>query len=299
VTVNYLDKQSLVKSLRGTDVLLSFIIAHTDEGNVVQKNLIHACIEAGVKRFAPSEWGMYVILSSAPPIIDQSPYSPSNSANDSGFTMYKAKDEVAAYLADLNKDKTVLEYCLFQPSCYMDYYAHPHSLATHLITWPFFIDYPNRRAIVLDSGDQPIVLTAIRDVAAVVARALDYPGPWPPVGGIRGCATTINELVRLGESIRGGPFAVERVRGEDVERGVLRTSWVPLFSHPAIAREEQVRFSKSFVEMFLVAIKRGAWDVGGQWNELLPELRFMGVEEYMREAWRGREGDDRLTIFQT
>jgi hypothetical protein len=36
--------------------VLSFIHVQSDPGNINQKNLIKAAIEAGVKRFAPSEW---------------------------------------------------------------------------------------------------------------------------------------------------------------------------------------------------------------------------------------------------
>ncbi|KAF2490824.1 NmrA-like family protein-like protein [Lophium mytilinum] len=269
VTADYTSRPSLLSTLRGQDVVLSFLVVHQDEDSIVQKNLIHACIEAGVKRFAPSEWGV---------------------SNGSGIPPYAHKDEIAAYLAEINKEKKVLEYCLFQPSLFMDYFAHPHALATHLYTWPFFVDYQHRRAMRLDAGTQPIVLTAIRDVAAVVALALDYPGEWPTVGGIRGSQTSINELIKLGEEIRGGKFAVEEVSGEDVENGVLKTSWVPWMDHPVVpVAERSEAYSRAFTVMFLVGIKRGAWDVGGQWNERLPEYRFKGAEEYLREAWKGKK----------
>jgi hypothetical protein len=39
---------------------LSFIQLLADPENMAQKNLIDAAIVAGVKRFAPSEWGRYV-----------------------------------------------------------------------------------------------------------------------------------------------------------------------------------------------------------------------------------------------
>ncbi|KAF2809422.1 NmrA-like family protein-like protein, partial [Mytilinidion resinicola] len=267
VTADYTSRPSLVSTLRGQDVVLSFLVVHQDEDNIAQKNLIHACIEAGVKRFAPSEWGV---------------------SNGGGIPPYAHKDEIAEYLAEINKDKKVLEYCLFQPSLFMDYFAHPYSLATHLHTWPLLIDLHRRRAIRLDDGAQPIVLTAIRDVAAVVALALDDPREWPRVGGIRGSATTLNELIALGEEIRGEKFAVEEVSGEDVERGELKTNWVPRMDHPVIPVEERTeQFSRDFVVMFLVGIGRGVWDVGGQWNERLPAYRFKGVEEYLREAWDG------------
>lgn len=56
--VDYNDKADLVEKLRGIDVVMSFLVVHLDESNMVQRNLIDASIEAGVKRFAPSEWGV-------------------------------------------------------------------------------------------------------------------------------------------------------------------------------------------------------------------------------------------------
>jgi saccharopine dehydrogenase-like NADP-dependent oxidoreductase len=60
--VDYSDRGSLTETLKGFDVCLSFMVVHLDKDCVAQKNLIHACIDAGVQRFAPSEWGMYVSL---------------------------------------------------------------------------------------------------------------------------------------------------------------------------------------------------------------------------------------------
>lgn len=55
--VNYDDKPDLAEALRGVHTVLSFIQLLSDPENNSQKNLIDASILAGVKRFAPSEWG--------------------------------------------------------------------------------------------------------------------------------------------------------------------------------------------------------------------------------------------------
>lgn len=55
--VDYDDKNSLVEALRGTHTLLSFVQILSDPDQKSQKNLIDAAIAAGVKRFAPSEYG--------------------------------------------------------------------------------------------------------------------------------------------------------------------------------------------------------------------------------------------------
>lgn len=62
VKVDYLDKQQLTQVLRGMHTVLSFITVVKDLGNRAQINLIDACVEVGVKRFAPSEWALYVVM---------------------------------------------------------------------------------------------------------------------------------------------------------------------------------------------------------------------------------------------
>lgn len=265
--VDYHDLETLTADLAGFDVCLSFLIVHLDIDNVVQRNLIHACKAAGVRRFAPAEWGI---------------------RNNSGVPPYENKDFIANYLAELNRNDKVLEYSLFQPSIFLDYFAHPHPLSPGLITWPFFIDFENRKAIVLDKGDQPIVLTAIADDSEILARALDDERPWPARGGIQGCKTSINELLALGKAIRGGEWSVEHVSGADIRKGVLNTNWVPQMSHPVIPSEDRAQWSKDFVIMFFMGILNGAWDVSGEWNERFPEYEFTGAEEYLRKAWEGK-----------
>ncbi|KAJ8116827.1 hypothetical protein OPT61_g1832 [Boeremia exigua] len=265
--VDYADVEALTTDLAGFDVCLSFLIVHLDVDNLVQRNLIHACKAAGVRRFAPAEWGI---------------------KNESGVPPYANKDFIARYLAELNSNDQVLEYCLFQPSIFLDYFAHPYSMSPELITWPFFIDFETRRAIVLDDGNQPIVLTAIADDSEILARALEDERPWPAVGGVRGCRTSINELLALGKKIRGSEWSVEYVKGEDVRKGVLNTEWVPQMTYPRIPSNDRAQWSKDFVLMFFVGILNGAWDVSAEWNERFPDYEFTSAEAYLTKAWEGR-----------
>ncbi|KAL1604028.1 hypothetical protein SLS60_005620 [Paraconiothyrium brasiliense] len=55
--VDYNDKDNLVNALRGVHTVLSFIQVLLDVDQQSQKNLIDAAVLAGVKRFAPSEYG--------------------------------------------------------------------------------------------------------------------------------------------------------------------------------------------------------------------------------------------------
>jgi uncharacterized protein YbjT (DUF2867 family) len=56
-TVDYDKKNQLIEALQGVHTVLSFTQPLADPENTAQKNLIDAAIVAGVKRFAPSQWG--------------------------------------------------------------------------------------------------------------------------------------------------------------------------------------------------------------------------------------------------
>jgi hypothetical protein len=56
-TVDYGNKNDIAEALKGIHTVLSFINQWVDHGNKAQKSLIDASITAGVKRFAPSEYG--------------------------------------------------------------------------------------------------------------------------------------------------------------------------------------------------------------------------------------------------
>lgn len=71
-------------------------------------------------------------------------------------------------------------------------------------TFEFQFDFQNRRAIVPDvSNEIKITLTTVQDLAAVVVQAVEYEGEWPVSGGVKGCEVSFEELIRLGEEIRG------------------------------------------------------------------------------------------------
>ena len=62
IQVDYESKTSLKKAFSDIDTVLSFL-AIPDPSSMIrlQKNMIDAAIEAGVRRFSPSEWGRCVI----------------------------------------------------------------------------------------------------------------------------------------------------------------------------------------------------------------------------------------------
>lgn len=51
--------------------------------------------------------------------------------------------------------------------------------------------------------DAIMTLTTVADLANIIARAVDYEGEWPEIGGIRGNRITFAEVVEIGSKVRG------------------------------------------------------------------------------------------------
>lgn len=60
IQATFKDKHELVRLFKGVEVVLNFILVNSDPENTVGKLVIDAAVEAGVKRFAPSEYTMSV-----------------------------------------------------------------------------------------------------------------------------------------------------------------------------------------------------------------------------------------------
>lgn len=86
----------------------------------------------------------------------------------------------------------------------MNYLTHPYKSMEHVGPLEFPVDFNNRRALTVDDNDVGrLSLITVHDLANVVARAVEFDGEWPIVGGIKGTEITMGQLIALGEKIRG------------------------------------------------------------------------------------------------
>ncbi|KAI1199446.1 hypothetical protein F5X97DRAFT_121099 [Nemania serpens] len=267
-TVDYHDKGMLIEALRGTHTVLSFIQLLSDTNQEAQRNLIDAAISAGVKRFAPSEYG---------------------SRGIEDMAWWEGKQKVREYLREVNEKQTVIEYTLFQPGLFLDYLAFPYKTSKHLDPLQTVFDFENRRAIVVDGHEEAFMtLTSVADTAAVIARAVGFDGKWPAVGGIRGNRVTISQILEIGTRVRARQFAVEKVRAEDLEAGELKTTWSLEAIHKAVSDDKAQALLKMVCIGTLLSSSKGAWDSSDEMNQLFPEYKFMSIEEFLSRAWKGR-----------
>ncbi|KAH7418612.1 hypothetical protein BKA64DRAFT_739035 [Cadophora sp. MPI-SDFR-AT-0126] len=268
-SVDYQDKDRLIDVLQGTHTVLSFINQSVDHENASQKALIDASIAAGVKRFAPSEYGCI---------------------GKEDLPFWAGKIDVQRYLEHVNKNEKVLEYTLFQPGMFLDYLASPHKTAKYVTPLDTFFDFQNRRAIVVEGHEDAFMcFTTVADIAKVVAEAVDL-AEWPKVGGIRGNRVSISHVLEIAQRIRG-PFTVEKVKLEDLEAGKLKASWTLGKKHPSFSDDQAAQLEavlKTVLIGTLLSSAKGAWEVSDEFNRLLPDFNFTEIEGFLSDAWEGK-----------
>ncbi|KAL4755707.1 uncharacterized protein BDW70DRAFT_168149 [Aspergillus foveolatus] len=269
IKTDYAETEQLADILKGVHTVLSFVIEQDGVTSPVQRRLIDASIAAGVKRFAPSEWA---------------------SSTFDHLHWYAYKSSIRTYLSEVNREKQVLEYALFQPGLFTNYLAAPYKTTPHISLVETPIDFLHRRAILVEGRENaPITLTTIADFKAVIVRAIEYQGAWPVVSGIAGSTLTLGELIALGERVRGGKFSIERVKREDFLAGTWETSWVPRIEHPSIPKEKVDEFTKPATRGICLGIADGAFAVQGAWNDILDGFAFEGAEEFLGRIWKGKD----------
>ncbi|KAF8853622.1 NAD(P)-binding protein [Acephala macrosclerotiorum] len=266
--VNYDSKSDLIGALEGIQTVLSFIQLLSDPGNQSQKNLIDACISAGVKRFAPSEFSCSSVT-----------YLP----------FYAGKEGIREYLKKVNENEKVLEYTLFQPGLLMDYLAFPHKTSKHVAPLSTFFDFQNRRAIIVEGHDFFMTFTTAHDLATVVAQAVDYQGEWPVIGGIQGNRVPVSKILEIGEKVRGYPFATEKVKLEDLEAGNLKTSLTLQARHASVDEDHAMSNLNMILTAMLLSSAKSSWDVSDEFNRLLPDYKFIEMEDFLAKVdWGGQ-----------
>ncbi|KAJ4176200.1 hypothetical protein NW755_014544 [Fusarium falciforme] len=301
---DYTNHTTLVSMLQGVNAVLAFINPMTDPGNRTQKALIDACIAAKVRRYAPSEWA---------------------GKTKSSIKMYAHKAEVLDYLEEVNKEKKVLEYGIFQPGLLSDYFASPFPPSQHMNTFPLLFDLLGARAVIVEDGKAPMSLTAASDVGVVVARAIESDEPWSLQGGIVGEKTNMLKVVETAEKITGRAlhfflaqqsysllsewlfhaivstspcsklrmlthwFQGKKFELHHVKADDLRAGKWKAKWQPTFDESLPPEKVKEMVVPFVSGWALGTWDglidLEPDWNRRFPDIKFVSVEEMLLGAW--------------
>ena len=134
------------------------------------------------------------------------------------MSWWNGKIEIRQYLAEINREGIVclkqirllltstkiLEYTLFQPGLFLEYLAFPHKTAKYLQPLQTVFDFEKCRAIIVQGRQDAVMsLTSVKDVAAIIAKAVEFKGQWPTTFGIQGNRLTFHDILAIGERVRG------------------------------------------------------------------------------------------------
>lgn len=83
----------------------------------------------------------------------------------------------------------------------------------------------------------------------------------------------------------GKEFQVDVLETKDLQAGVLKTNNFSRISSPALPEEQAEAWSRMATIGLLQSMERGCWDISDEWNQLLPDVKFVRAEELLKKAW--------------
>jgi hypothetical protein len=75
---------------------------------------------------------------------------------------------------------------------------------------------------------------------------------------------------------------------QDLEAGILNTSWALEKRHRAVSEEQKDDFGRVVSIGILLSSTKGAWDVSNEFNQLFQDYTFGRLEDTLAEVWAGK-----------
>ncbi|QIW96198.1 hypothetical protein AMS68_001716 [Peltaster fructicola] len=255
--VDYASGASLADALQGVHTVLSFVgqVLDTDP----QLALIEAAREAGVTRFAPSEYA------------GDGPYD--------AIDAYKHKAVVRKAAKDAGLQVTQFNCGLFlsllatgtpKPVTIIGredgVESGEEEALAGLRPWNFVLNMKGGTADLVRDGSAKMTLTDTRDIARFVLASLDLP-EWPEKLGMSGCVSSYKEIVAYVEKVQGRKFLIRE--NSIAELQALADS------NPQARFYNQVR----------IAIDDGWALVNPDLNKAFPHIKPVTMEEFVDKWW--------------
>ncbi|KAJ9606992.1 hypothetical protein H2200_009003 [Cladophialophora chaetospira] len=184
------DHDALVKAFKGQDAVVSAITTFSVDQ---QKALIDAAVEAGVKRFLPSEYG-----------VDTSDQSIGQLVPPAGV-----KNDTVAYLK--TKEASGLSWTAVIVGAFFDWvFQMPGVLGWNL---------PEKSVTLFDGGDVEFEATNVAQIGRSVVAILERPDETAnQYVYINSFTTTQNKMLKAFEDISGEKFKVTHAKKEDFSK---------------------------------------------------------------------------------
>ncbi|KAL4955451.1 pyridoxal phosphate-dependent transferase [Aspergillus filifer] len=264
--VDYGDVAGLTKQLdeHKIETAISALSLYEDAHSEAQLNLIRAADGAEcTKKFIPSEYSFI----QTEDLLHLDP------------TIQYFLDA-----ANLLKASKTLKFTRVIPGFFMDYWGLPHvksNLEQHIM----LVEMENCEAVIPGNGDDIIGMTYSYDMARFIARLLEVDASeWEEFSVIVGDEVSANQLVALGEKVRGKRFSVKYDSVDDVMKGDVT---LPSKQPDGLSYSEEMKEMIALVDRLVVG-KCFEFPKGVRMNGRFPDLKLKTIEEVVKEAWEGR-----------
>ncbi|KAM0713992.1 hypothetical protein Q7P37_010956 [Cladosporium fusiforme] len=210
--VDYSSHESLTKGLQGVHTLLSFLGGTATALHESQLALVAAAKEAGVKRFAPSEFavrggGYELSLYAGKKAVWEA-------AKASEMEVTRFSCGIFMGFLGSGTPKGVTEVGVREAA-----ESGEQEALGGLRPWDFVVNCRAGTADLPGDGSAEVVLTDTRDVAKFVEAALVMgDGEWEEEMGMRGEVVSWKRIVEVLEEVQGRKFLVRENSVEDLER---------------------------------------------------------------------------------
>jgi nucleoside-diphosphate-sugar epimerase len=261
--VDYDSHESLTAALSGVHTVLSLIGGSATALRSSQLALVAAAKQAGVKRFAPSEFSLR--------------------GGGYDLDLYAGKREVWDAVVSSGMECTRFSCGIFMgflgtgtPKGVSEVgrgegaRSGEEEALGGLRAWDFVVNVKNGTGDFPGDGRQAVTFTDTKDVARFVEAALGME-IWDEEMGMRGDVMDWRELVDVLEKVQGRKFLTRENEVGEMER---------------VAREVE---GKRFYNQVRVALVNGDGVVGDELNQAFPDIKPLGVEEFVRKWWEGVE----------
>ncbi|KAF2186205.1 nmrA-like family protein [Zopfia rhizophila CBS 207.26] len=193
-----------------------------------------------------------------------------------------------AYFDSINLLKeTSLEWTVFHNGIFLDYFGclgPEGGLKSHLKPNTFAIDIPNRVAAIPGDGNVPVTFTYTFDVARFVVRTLRME-KWEDESRVIGETVTWNEFLRVVEDVTESKFEVHYDSVEKLKRFEI----TELPGHTELYGSFPKQRYQWFMAIFELWTTDGTSKMKreGSLNEKFPEIKSLGVREFLERSWKG------------
>ncbi|KAL4946475.1 hypothetical protein BDV06DRAFT_234072 [Aspergillus oleicola] len=277
--VDYTSLPQLKSALKGIHTCISTLLIPGPECVTYQLNLLSACMEVGVRRFAPSE---FALPQSSHGLVD---------VDHGKITVW---DEVQNAVKEGKIDAAA-----FPVGMFMNYLGigHPNpnierearagfregTLMFYLASHPDGEDGggPYAEIPLRKHGEwfPDMTMTDIRDIGRFVVAALGMSEPWGGRElGIAGSTMSVKDISGLFKGIFGERWSEKAVSIAELEERIAR---------PVTSVED---FFKRMETQYVIACGRGGSVVDGVLNRMFPDIKATGIREFVERYWGSASG---------